>query len=339
MDANRNDNALTSTRKAVSFAQSRLSKWLRVTTYLMFVTIVLSVVAARTVYGKAKASAVSIGDELLKMSDGSEMGSDVYRIRLNGAVVNMTNAQTSAPLKVVLDRFQNECEHHADGMSDEFTHFQTALNSPSINRGYPGIAALRDERKGRGVVACFATGEETDYAELGKRLLDFSKTNDLASIGKFRYIVARTNEDGGTFILVSWMEGSFDLGKMFPKHGDVPGIDVQDTYRPENSRRILSANAEGAPYGVVAYEVNEPQEKVLAGFDLTMPKKGWDGIAEVEHRAPHARSYQRGGVDLLVTTEPNGKDTTLLSVIEMRPRVASVTVPALPSSTAPTAAH
>ncbi|GAC1548014.1 MAG: hypothetical protein NVS3B10_11720 [Polyangiales bacterium] len=113
-----------------------------------------------------------------------------------------------------------------------------------------------------------------------------------------------------------WTEGSFDLKKMFPDQGDAPGTDVAHGLRPEQSRRVMSAYAEGAPYGLRVYETPLSPKQIFAQYDGAMPALGWQIYPDVIAADPTSRAFSREDVDLVVTAERQG-DSTMVSIVEM----------------------
>jgi hypothetical protein len=301
--------------KVRSFA----AKMMRLTAYFLVLSALSVLVAGRIAYGRAKEIALKTGEDLVRLTEASQIG-EGYRLRLNGEQVMISNASTNATPTQVLDRFQDECLHHADGMADEFLHLRDAVKSTATPKpaGFPGIGLLRKSDDEGGVVVCFAQGKETGSAEVYKRIAEFARTGDLASIGSVRYVVAKKGQ-AGTHVVALWTEGRFDLKKMFPEKGDAPGSDPKDAMRPEASRRVLEAFAEGAPYGIRVYESTTTPEKILGGYDAAMPSLGWQGYPDVIKATPKSRAFTRNDVDMLVTAERDG-DRTMVSIVEMSSR-------------------
>jgi len=302
--------------KLASKIRSYAGKMMRLTAYFMVLSAISIVVAGRLAYGRAKEIALKTGEDLVRLTEASEIG-EGYKLRLNGELVMISNASTDATPTQVLDRFQAECLQHADGMSDEFLHLRDVIKSTAVPnpKGFPGIGLLRKSDENGGVVVCFAQGKETGSAEVYKRLAEFAKTGDLASIGSVRYVVAKKG-NAGTHVVALWTEGRFDLKQMFPDKGDAPGTDPKDAMRPEASRRVLQAYAEGAPYGIRVYESTATPEKVLANYDSTMSSLGWSAHPDVIKASPKTRAFSRNDVDLLVTAEKDG-ERTMVSIVEM----------------------
>lgn len=289
----------------------------RLTAYFGFVALVLLVVAARMAYAHAKKMALDTGSELVRLTGTGDL-TGVYRLRINGEEVRTTNATSDLEPTVLLDRFQAECEDHADGMATEFAALRGAIASSATprNEGFPGVGTFRENGDGGGVVVCFAIGKESKPTEVYGRIAEFAKSGDLAKIGHVRYVMVKRGKSSGSQVVALWTEGSLDVKKMFPDEGDAPGSDVPNVMRPPSSRRILTAYAEGAPYGIRAYESSVKADAILAQYDDVMTKTGWQSFPGAVEAVPYARSYSKDGVDVTVTTrEENGKTT--ISIVDM----------------------
>ena len=271
-----------------------VKKLARVTAYTAVVTVCLGLLGAHTVEGKAKQAVSAFGDELLHMTDSGAVGAG-YAVRLNGQELHVSSGQSKDGVKSVLDRFEQACANGADGLSADFQHLQTALAAPPRVTGFPGVATMREDRGDRGIVACFATGENAGPTGFVGRAVDFARSHDLSAFGEFRYVVARKNAVGGALVVASWTEGKIDLDSMFPDKGDAPGTDLVEVPRPEEARRTLSAEIQGSKYRIRAYQVRQGQDDLLVRYDHVMAKRGWrpapPGVRR-RVRAPHASLFE-----------------------------------------------
>jgi hypothetical protein len=163
-----------------------LGRMIRLTTYVLAITLVLGVVAARRAKAGAEAGALAIGERLLAMQDPDDGDDAVHELTLNGQTLHIASAQTTRSVDEVLGRFQAQCEDHADGMARDLERLTQAVDAPPTAIGYPGVGVLRDDRAGRGVVACFAAGQPTDHLALAARLDRFARTHDLGDLGGLR---------------------------------------------------------------------------------------------------------------------------------------------------------
>src|SRR5258708_14330122 len=206
-------------------------KMMRLSAYFAVVSVVSLAIAGRIAYGRAKDVALSTGEDLIRLTEAGQVG-DRIRLRLNGELVLLSSASTDAPVEEVLDHFQGECQEHADGIVDEFTHLRAAIapGAKPIAQGWPGVGLLRKSEREYGVVLCFAQGRATTTDAAYKHVAEFAKTGDLSKIGSIRYVVAQKT-DNGTHVVALSAQGTFQLKNMFPDHGDAPGNDPKHATR------------------------------------------------------------------------------------------------------------
>jgi hypothetical protein len=282
-------------------------KTLRVTTYLSIVAVGLGAVGTRAVQAKGEKVALALGEPLSAL-DGVGGGGTV--LMLNGTPVHLASAELAAPLATVLDRAEKGCETHAAGLADDFADLESSFGRAPSERGFPGVAVLRDVREGHGVVACFAPDAPTGPMGLMKRLGRFAQSEDLGDVGGLRYMTAYS-EGGGTRVTATWADGRIDIGAMFPSEGDAPGEDPSAAPRPDGARRIVSARVMPAPYGAYVYATKETAERAITGYERAVVARGF----EVVSSDPTARAYRRGLVDVMVTASSTQEGATL-SIIE-----------------------
>jgi len=297
-------------------ARDLAGKLLRVSAYVFALTLVLGVVGARRAQAQAKEGALLVGEQLLRLAESDE-GNTARELSINGQSVHISSAHTSLPLGVVLDRFQKTCEDHADGMVKELADLEGSLARPAVLEGFPGVGVLRDDRGGRGVVACFAAGQALDTAGLFARLQRFASSHDFTDLGDLRYVAARTLDSGATEVVASWTSGRFRLDEMFPEHGDAAGDDPHAAPRPASARRILSAHDVRAPYGVFLYEMPGTAAGALSAYAVDARSGGWTRHETVTDRDADVAAFERNGIDLLVTAEALEGGQALVSIVEM----------------------
>lgn len=296
-------------------AKDLASRALRVSSYVLAITLGLGALSARKAHADAKNAASLVGEQLLRLAE-TEEGAP-HELSINGQTVRVTSAHTSMPLAEVLARFEKSCDEHADGMVKDLADLERSFGRAPTAEGHPGIGMLRDDRDGRGVVACFAAGASVGTAELGARLERFTRSYDLADLGDLRYVAARTLESGTTEVVASWTEGRFRLGEMFPATGDAAGEDPYAAPRPEMSRRVLSARDARAPYGVFVYEVAGDPAAALGAFGALARKSGFVMNDAVSERDASVIAFERPGVDVVVTSEAHERGLSTLSIVEM----------------------
>lgn len=304
---------------AVHFGRRVLSwsvKFTRLAVYFVVVATILGLVAGRIAYAHARQAALDTGKELVRLTEAGHL-SGVNRLRINGSLVKVSSSVSNLDHQAVLDRFQKECEDHADGMAEEFAALGTALETKPRDQGFPGVGVLRHDDDKGGMVVCFATGKAEGEKEMLGRIAEFAKTGDLGSLGSVRYVMAKKGTSAASHVVALWTEGSVDVKKMFPDQGDAPGNDAAGVLRPPSSRRLMTAYAEGAPYGVRVYESTLGRDALLAEYDKVMPSTGWMAYPRAVEAVPSSRSFSKEGHDIIVTTEPGEHGGTLVSLIEM----------------------
>jgi hypothetical protein len=312
-DAKRRPSALRTLRSRFLGGAAKVA---RVTTYLMFVALVLGFVAVRLAWARAKDAVLATGEDLSRLTEGAKLDG-VYRLNINGETVMIASASTKASPKEVLDRFLGECEQHADGVATEFSNLSASVQKGVAprNEGFPGAGVLRSGNDEAGTVACFALGAKVGQTEVFERVGAFARTGDLGKIGMVRHVTVRRTAYG-SHVAAMWTEGRFDVAKMFPDTGDAPGADVAGAIRPPSSRRLFTAYAEGAPYALRVYESTATPEAVFTAYASEMPRAGWKANEDVAKETPDTRAFERGETDLLISAQSHdGK--TLVSVVEM----------------------
>ncbi len=312
-DANKRPSALRTLGGRTLSAAAKLA---RVSTYLLFVALVLGGIMMRLAWARAQQAVLTTGEDLSRLTEGGKL-EGVYRLKLNGEAVMIASASTKASPKQVLDRFLLECEQHADGMATELAHLREALQPDATprNEGFPGAGVLRSGNAEAGTVACFAMGSKIGKVELLDRVGAFARSGDLSAIGMVRHVTVRKT-DYGSHVAALWTEGPLNVKTMFPTSGDAPGSDVEGAVRPPSARRLLTAFAEGAPYVLRAYESSASPEAIFTAYAAEMPRTGWRAAERVAKETPGTRAYSRGETDLLVSAQAQ-QGKTLVSVVEM----------------------
>jgi hypothetical protein len=281
----------------------------RVTATTLVVLVCFGTLASRRVYAEVNDTALHFGDQLLRLHEtpiAGDLEGDFYRLHVNGQPIDIASGTTSRSSTFMLDYFERQCKEHADGMEREFVSLQTTLGEDTLptGDGYKGLGTVRSERGRRGFVVCFAEGRELGDGEKAERVTQAARTTDLSRLGDMRYVVVE-DIGQGSHVVAAWTHGSFDLGRIFPKDGDVPGQDIATAPRPPGSRRVLTAGADGAPFGIIAYEVAGDEERVAGDVGAVLAKAGWTKAVGVPvELATFGQAYSLGNLDLLVSTAP-----------------------------------
>lgn len=313
--------ALQKTRLFFEYALDRTKRVARVSAYFGVVTLILGTIATRRVYGSVEKSALEVGGGLAQLGD---VAGPNYDVKLNGETIHVSSTMTDKSVDQVLDQFEKECREHAGGLQEELNALPATVQGqipPDLKTsGGTGIMTTRDGN--RGMVACLARDVDLGYTGTLQALTRFARSGDLADLGKLRYVMAERGAGGRTHVIGVWTEGSFHIGSMFPAAGDCPGSDLPETYRPEGSRRLLTASVDGAPFGVRIYQADGTPDEVLAKYDTGMTALGWRPAHAADQGLGQAgRAFMRGPVDAFVAVQPtqDGKGT-MVSFVSMPPR-------------------
>jgi hypothetical protein len=78
---------------------------------------------------------------------------------------------------------------------------------------------------------------------------------------------------------------------------------------------MLSAEIDGAPYGIRLYESARAPAEVLKFYDQRLAAEGWSAVAEVPRAASEARAYSKGGAEVLLFAEAGPRTT--VSLVEL----------------------
>jgi hypothetical protein len=294
----------------------RITKLLRLGVFCGAVSAVLGLVAARSVYGDVRVSALAVGHELGKLDD---VGTG-RPLRINGEAIFVASTTEDAPLDAVLDRAEAGCAERSAGVSAELDALPAAIRE-QIPPGARASGVLRERRADQGVVACLVREDgrvSAGMKETVARLAALVSTGDLSRVGELRYLFAETTATGRTHVVAAWTNGPFNLYAMLPERGhDAPGSDPPLAPRPPRAQRILTADVEGVPYGVRLYDSAAPPAEVIAHYDAEMAARGWDRSVTRPVEGEDQRAYARPGADLLVITQKD-EGRTIVSLIEMR---------------------
>jgi hypothetical protein len=306
-------------------AASLLSKTSRVASYLGVVCLSVSALGAKVVHAKTTSAAMALGEPLGNVDLAANGATS---LDVNGQRLQLATARVDGSVHEVLDRLERGCRTHADGLADDLGHIEGLMTEPTSERGVPGVGLLRDEREGRGVVVCFAPGQEVGPSGLLGRVRTFLESHDLRDIGGVRYVTVRADDHGKSRVTAIWSDDALSLDAMFPTEGDAIGSDPAAAPRPDGTRRLLSARVEPSRYGVFVYETDAGTDAAaaLARYDAAITKhRGFEPVLGADP-SEHRRVYRRGLVDVLVTASESPRGTTL-SVVESHYAESTVSVP------------
>lgn len=279
---------------------------LRVLAFLTVASTLISLACARRAKAEMATNAVKVGRDLLPIVQ--ELGG-AATVSLNGQRVILKYDATTRTVRQVLDSAEETCRQ---GGVEGGVRSLTDRDKPFLS--LPDLGIVRSGNDDEGLVMCFAKGENT-RATLKDQVAALVDTSDLGSLGKLRYVYARTEGKGkGSAALVALTEDSFRLDALDANvvgGEDSPGSDDPSLPRPPSSTRFLSALIEGAPYATRGYRTRLPADEVRATYDGAMLARGF---TTVEMPAKKTSAYSKDGVLVTFATALDKNGDTLVSI-------------------------
>jgi len=229
-------------------------KLLRVTAFFTILYVSLTVAIGYEARAQMNEQFMSLGVDMLRY-EGAEYQRDPRTLVLNGQAIKLSTGRAPHDLEHVLDYYEARCMQRDGHFAEQLA--ELVEGDPEILEAEARILdpTLRDSTDDRGYVACLDTlsDERLEPEGVAAAVERFKHSLDLSEFGELRYIYAERDEQGGTFFVAFWIEGSFKVADMFPPDGDAPGRDVADVPRPPESRRLLSSWETGKPQAVTTY--------------------------------------------------------------------------------------
>lgn len=279
----------------------------RVAAYFSFVTFVCGLVSLRHARAEVRDQSLIFGRQMLELARASKH--DVTRITFNGQVVHVGTSVTSDSSEDVLRRYAEYCDSNRGQSADEFAALGKDAGTPashaSARADRSAIAKAADVRAKNddaGVVVCFVKGEGTK-ATTAAAIDSFLSTGTLGAFGELRYAYASKSPSGKTLVLTVWTDATFNLRDMVAEEGhDCPGQDFPEIPRLPSSQRVMSATADGVPYGVNVYKTSATPAAALAHFDRAMHAAGWLTYDPESDDGVVGHAYMKAGVVLTLGT-------------------------------------
>lgn len=247
----------------------------RLTAYVFCAALLCAAVGSRVVYADLREGTLQAGRELASVGDVLGTTKTIF---LNGAAMNVSNALTDQTPTQVLDRFEDLCRSHPQGLARALADVPAALQGEVAKRLPDDTAragVLRAEANGDGALTCFMDDRPFSIKDIPDRIKAFLESFDLSEFGRYRYVYATRVKEGQTRVLTVWTDGRMPLQQMFPAQGDAAGEDTTVVPRPPSSRRILSAAAAQVPFGVYVYDSQLNKEELRGYYDHKMSSLGW----------------------------------------------------------------
>ena len=289
-------------------------KILRLSTFCAVAGAVVAVLIARSVYGSAAESVFELDRQWARQSGTMDLQS--YRVRLNGQAMSVSSHMTDASMHAVLEAADDDCRAHAGELEGAVAKLPGVAMAKLTSLVF---GVVHREWKDRGYVACIERDGDRGLEGLANDLRELAKSGDLARLGTFRYVVVdRGPTATKTHVLLQSTDGEFNVTKMFPAEGDVPGSDLAEVPRPAAARRILDASVDESPFGVRVYDAAGTPASILASYDHDLIARGWTSVALPEKDAATMRVYDQGPTDLFISASRDGK-RTVVSIADLPP--------------------
>lgn len=255
---------------------------LRLSAYLFVVFSVLGLIASRAVLANMSEAGLRAGREVAKFS---RIAGPAEAILLNGERFRHGSNYTKESVTEVLDRVEEHCRQNLGllgGVLDGLSAEAKAKMDPKVPRANRS-AVIRDEGDGGGMVACFVDAKPGTIAEFKERLARMLETSDLTELGRLRYVYAERTKSGETHVVSLAVDSGLRLNSMFPASGDAAGADSRIVPRPPDSRRTLSAAAEGLPFGLRIYVSARDPVALSHFYEKELGSRGFKPVASGEH--------------------------------------------------------
>lgn len=287
----------------------RIRGLVRVGGYFTCVVGVCGVISVRNARAEYQDQTLQFGRQMVSLAKASNH--ELTKVIFNGQPMHVGSSVTEDGAARVLERYEEYCKSNPGQTGADFT----GLDRPEAEKAsikadapadpkieLPAIAKAGYVRSGtddEGAVICFVKGPKTKPTT-DEAFQSFMATGDLGAFGELRYAYASKGPSGKTLVLTVWTDSTFNLRDMVPEDGqDSPGEDFPELPRVPNATRIMSAKADGMPYGINVYKTADAPSKTLDFFDREMKSGGWFAydpeMTEAEHKG-QGRAYMKDAV-------------------------------------------
>lgn len=297
----------------------RLRAWARLTAFSLFVGALGLWWVHTRVSAAVSERALLVGRQL---STASELHAGTTPLLLNGQAIALNSRTVSMSVHTVIERFAAQCRSASGGVVDELIAAEAQGKSlpPSVTPARFGIMRA-EPSAGEGTAACFARTGTAGVRGLLDDLSTVLETGDVAALGQFRYVFARTAKSGdGAHVITVYSRGALRLFEMFPEQGDAPGHDAAAGVRPPRARRLLSADTQHTAMRATAYESESTPRDILTHYDQALAKEGYQPLAsdtmDVVLPVP-VRVYQKPDSHGLLVMVHEGEGRTFVSAFQL----------------------
>ncbi len=199
--------------------------------------------------------------------------SSEQRVMLNGAPLYFRSSTAQGTLDEVMAAVAKECasgtESAAFGLS---RNLDDGVSKPiTLQR-----VVTQEAENGARASLCIFANEDSGAPDRLRRV---------------RYTLAHRRDDGSIAVATVVNASTTPLNELFPFEGDVPGSDLADIARPEQSRRTMTAIISSNQHAVRVYETPLAVPAAVSSYDRQMSGLGYVTTGTLED----ARMYRKDG--------------------------------------------
>lgn len=303
------------TERSFATLRGRLARASRMATYGACVSMLFCVLGAGRVRAQVSETSRRTSTVIARLP---ELEPGLTRLIVNGESVHVAAGVVPDRLEDAVHRIEGSCRADIAGMEASETAPSSEPRRALLDALMDAARSMTTTQGSTTTVLCLADNDATRNRSFADRLAAFADTHDLASVGSLRQFVL-TPGAGGTRVIAVWLPARFPLDRAFPEAGDAPGSDALGVPRPEASRRVLTAVAEGHPHVVRVYESTRSDvHDVSRAYLSALERHGWRAHAGAE-RLDGGTIFGLGERDLLVQVRADAQTGKVyVSTIEMR---------------------
>lgn len=272
---------------------------LRLSVYLSCAFSALGALSGLALYARASEAALALGSELSRLSElddgGSPSGRAAETLLINGQRFHHAVLLGKGGPGELLDRLQSDCVREPGPLASALAQLAQAVSQTEAGEPAAGLrqGVLRHEDGERGMLVCFPGRGGGGLSVLAQHLAQLGRTGSLAAFGPVRYLHVQRTAPEHSRVTALWSDAGLDAVAMFPSTGDAPGHDSQLIPRPPESRRLLSAAAEGASLLLLHYASHAPRSLLQRFYATELRTRGFRELAADRDAAVYQREDGR----------------------------------------------
>jgi len=288
-------------RSARTKLRELLPRVLRLAIYVAVVCLVFGALWARSTRARVDGALLSLGEPLSRSPRGAMQRRGARVFVIGGERVSVATGLSPRDRDAVLDAFALRCASDEGALPASLGQLgeptpaarEASMREPSMR---DAVLTARDAQ--HGYVACIAGLARLAPDALSARLRAYSRTGDLAALGDFRYLYART-EGSGTSWAAVWTDGPFRPARLASPN-DEGGADLPSVPAPARARRTLSVASEDGFDRFASYLVaNRSRALVRSQHESALIRAGYTRLASARTRSgDDVVSYARGARSL-----------------------------------------